>query len=221
MATANSISISMVPFSSTITTFLLIMLVMHSATVTVAMESSTDSTNSTAIVLESKDQTTSCTMCDECPNPCPVPSSPPPPPPVVECPPPPSLPPPSPPVVECPPPPSPPVVECPPPPSPAPLPVLPECPPPPPPPASPCQETCSYSPPGVPALIPNRPPRQPYVPNPGNINSIFPPNVNPVYYYNPPKPYFSKSVDLKMQYSTTVTSIFVFFSTSFLIICFF
>nr|XP_011465360.1 PREDICTED: leucine-rich repeat extensin-like protein 3 [Fragaria vesca subsp. vesca] len=208
MAMENSISIWMVRFSSTITTVLLIMLLMQSGTVSVAMESSTGSTNFTAIVL---DQTTSCTMCDECPNPCPVPSSPPPPPPVVECPPPPS---------PSPPPPSPPppaLPECPPP-SPPP-PALPECPPPPPP-ASPCQDTCSQSPPGsdVPALIPNRPPLQPNVPNPGK--SIFPPNVYPVYYYNPPIPYSSKSVDLKMQYSTTVTSIFVFFSTSFLVICF-
>ncbi|CAL8179142.1 unnamed protein product [Prunus armeniaca] len=197
---ANSIPLSM-RITLTITTTLLVMLLRAYASPVVPAAA------------VSKDETT-CTMCDECSNPCHVPSSPPPPAPVIkECQPPPALP--------SPPPPSPPppaLPECPPPP-----PALPECPPPPrppvlPPPCDVCGGTPSTSspPPGadVPSLLPYRPPPPPYVPGNPIAPSLYPTdNLSP-----PERPYPSKSVPSRMHSScSTLASIFVLFTSS----CFF
>ncbi|VVA25307.1 Hypothetical predicted protein [Prunus dulcis] len=190
---ANSIPLS-VRITLTITTTLLVML-LHAYASPVVLAAAV-----------SKDETT-CTMCDECHDPCAVPSSPPPPSPVIK---------------ECPPPPAPP---SPPPPSPPP-PALPECPPPPqppiqvlPPPCDVCGGTPSSSsppPPGadVPSLLPDRPPLPPYVPG----NPMAPP-LYPTDIFSPPqRPYPSKSVHSRMHSScSTLASIFVLFTSS----CFF
>ena len=174
----------------------------------------TPSTPTTTTADSNKNQTVSkkdqiaCTVCNECENPCPVPSTPPP---VVEYPPPPppALPPPE--LEECPPPPAlppPEPEECPPP------PALPpaepeECPPPP---QLPCPGNC-YTP--KPPSGPNRPfpPNgpKPYLSPPNPIVPYF-----PYYYYYPPGYTTSNSLHLKL--NPFVSSIVIFLTS---LLCFF
>ncbi|KAF3970276.1 hypothetical protein CMV_006014 [Castanea mollissima] len=161
----------------------------------------TPTTDSSQNQTVSKKDQIACTVCNECENPCPVPSTPPPPPP---------------PVVECPPPPPP---ALPPPPPALPPPELQECPPPP---QLPCPDNCNTPPspsgPTVEPVPPNNRPNQPRPPN-GPKPNLSPPNpMVPYfpYYYCCSPPGFSNSVHLK---SNPFVSSIVIFLTS--LLCFF
>ena len=179
--------------------FTLLLIILHCnlslATPSTPTSTTTDSNKNQTV---SKKDQIACTVCNECENPCPVPSTPPPPP-----------------VVECPPPPPPAL----PPPPVLPPPEVQECPPPPQP---PCPDNCyTPAPPSGPTMEPfppNNRPNRPFRPN-GQKPYLSPPNpIVPYfpYYYYPPG--FTESNSLHLKMNPFVSSIVIFLTS---LLCFF